>query len=266
MCISAFIWQDHPVYSLILLHNRDEYHDRPTTPLIWWEGDQILGGRDELAGGTWLACSRSGRIAFVTNFREIQKLPNAMSRGALPVSFLESKKDPKAFAEELMKEVDKYNGFNLIIADIPSRVMVYITNRPKEASFSRMEFVQPGIHVLSNASLDSPWPKAERLRSGFKGLLKIYGEAEFPIEEEMVEKLMRDTTKADDRNLAYIYNREWEHHLSSVFVKVDTSEGCYGTRSISALSFNVNGEVRYCEKYLDGGSWKEATKTFHIRE
>ncbi|XP_047319543.1 transport and Golgi organization 2 homolog [Impatiens glandulifera] len=264
MCISAFIWQAHPIYSLILLHNRDEYHDRPTTPLIWWEGDQILGGRDNLAGGTWLACSRGGRIAFVTNVREIQKLPNAMSRGALPVNFLESKKDPKAFAEELMKETDNYNGFNLIIADISSRVMVYITNRSKEASYPTMEVVQPGIHVLSNASLDSPWPKAERLRSSFKGLLETYAEVEFPIEEETVEKLMRDTTKDDGINLPNIHTREWEHLLSSIFVKVDTSEGCYGTRSISALSFNVNGEVRFCEKYIDGGSWKVSTETFHI--
>ncbi|XP_047335389.1 uncharacterized protein LOC124938913, partial [Impatiens glandulifera] len=132
---------------------------RPTTPLIWWEGDQILSGRDNLAEGTWLTCSRGGRIAFVTNVRKIQKLPNAMSRGALPVTLLESKKDPKVFAEELMKETDNYNEFNLIIDDISSRVMVYITNRSKEPSYPTMEVVQPGIHVLSNASLDSSWPK-----------------------------------------------------------------------------------------------------------
>ncbi|XP_047320715.1 transport and Golgi organization protein 2 homolog, partial [Impatiens glandulifera] len=138
----------HPISFHLFLFCFD---GRPTTPLIWWEGDQILGGRDHLARGTWLACSRGGRSVFVTNVREIQKLPNAMSRGALPFS----KNDPKVFIEELMKETDNYNGFNLIIADISSRVMVFITNRSKEASYPTMEAVQLGIHVLSNASLDS---------------------------------------------------------------------------------------------------------------
>lgn len=61
---------------------------RPTKPLEWWECGEILGGRDELAGGTWLACSRNGRVAFITNFREVQSLPQAKSRGELPVRFL----------------------------------------------------------------------------------------------------------------------------------------------------------------------------------
>ena len=65
------------------------------------------------------------------------------------------------FAEEVMKEADKYNGFNLIIADLCSKTMIYITNRPREANVSVVE-VSPGIHVLSNASLDSPWPKVRR--------------------------------------------------------------------------------------------------------
>lgn len=57
-----------------------------------------------------------------------------------------------------MKEVHLYNGFNLIIADFPSESMVYMTNRPNGESAYVSE-VSPGIHVLSNASLDSPWPK-----------------------------------------------------------------------------------------------------------
>lgn len=58
----------------------------------------------------------------------------------------------------LAEEANKYNGFNLIIADLPSKSMIYITNRPKEESVKIQE-VPPGLHVLSNAKLDSPWPK-----------------------------------------------------------------------------------------------------------
>lgn len=42
-----------------------------------------------MAGGTWLACTRDGKVAFITNVREVQKLAQAKSRGDLPVRFLE---------------------------------------------------------------------------------------------------------------------------------------------------------------------------------
>lgn len=62
---------------------------RPTKPLSWWEGGEILGGRDGLAGGTWLASTKDGRLAFLTNVRELDSIPQAKSRGDLPVRFLE---------------------------------------------------------------------------------------------------------------------------------------------------------------------------------
>lgn len=57
-----------------------------------------------------------------------------------------------------MKEADQYNGFNLIVADLHSQTMVYVTNRQKEDQKLVVD-VLPGIHVLTNARLDSPWPK-----------------------------------------------------------------------------------------------------------
>ena len=65
------------------------FNFRPTQPLTWWLGDGILGGRDGQAGGTWLAATRNGRVALLTNFRELQTLPDSKSRGRLPVLFLE---------------------------------------------------------------------------------------------------------------------------------------------------------------------------------
>jgi len=126
MCIALFLWQCHPLYPFLLLNNRDEYHNRqafflllffflffslskflapddlwnihartqlllgwrPTKPACWWEDCDILGGRDEIAMGTWLACSTQGRVAFLTNVLELHTLPEAKSRGDLPVLFL----------------------------------------------------------------------------------------------------------------------------------------------------------------------------------
>ncbi|KAF8406713.1 hypothetical protein HHK36_008805 [Tetracentron sinense] len=161
MCIAVFVWLNHPLYPFLLLHNRDEYHNRPTKAISWWEDCEILGGRDGLAGGTWLACTREGRLAFVTNVRELNPSPEAKSRGDLPVRFLESRKSPMEFAEEVEKEAHQYNGFNLILTDLCSKTMVYVCNRPKGEPIS-IQVVSPGIHVLSNAKLDSPWFKARK--------------------------------------------------------------------------------------------------------
>lgn len=264
MCIGVFIWQDHPLYPLLLLQNRDEYHNRPTKPVEWWEGCEILGGRDEVAGGTWLACSRGGRVAFLTNVLELQTLPEAKSRGDLPVLFLESIKSPKEFAQDLVKEAHQYNGFNLILADLQSKTMVYISNRPKGEPILMQE-VSPGIHVLTNAKLDSPWHKAQRLRLNFQKELIKYGESEIPV-KELIPKLMKDKVKADKSKLPRICALDWEYELSSIFVEVDTPLGCYGTRSSAAVTVRKNGHLSFHESYLDNDMWKERTVNYQIQK
>ncbi|CAN1781767.1 hypothetical protein LINPERHAP1_LOCUS15556 [Linum perenne] len=74
---------------------------------------------------------------------------------------VQSCKTPREFAEELVKEVNQYNGFNLIISDILSSTMVYISNRLNGEASTIIQDVSPGLHVLSNAHLDSPWPKGD---------------------------------------------------------------------------------------------------------
>ncbi|XP_058098556.1 uncharacterized protein LOC131243320 [Magnolia sinica] len=264
MCIAVWIWQSHPLYPLILLLNRDEYHTRPTKPLSWWEdSSNILGGRDCLAGGTWLACTRNGRLAFLTNVREPDRISNAKSRGALPLHFLESRKSPLEFANEVAKEGDQYNGFNLILADLCSKTMIYVSNRPK-GELSPIQEVSPGIHILSNAKLDTPWPKAQRLHENFKVLLDAYDKEEIP-EKEMIERLMGDHLKADKEKLPNTgCDPEWEFNLSSIFIDVETELGRYGTRSMAALSVKDSGEVSFYEKYLEKEIWKEHTINYPI--
>ncbi|VAH35196.1 unnamed protein product [Triticum turgidum subsp. durum] len=161
MCIAAWTWQAHPAYGLLLLFNRDEFHSRPTRPAQWWaaagEGEEILGGKDELGGGTWLGCTKGGKLAFLTNVREPSPRVGARSRGELPVRFLQGRQGPLEYATEIAKEADQYNGFNLVLADVRSGTMVYISNKPGDAPV--VQTVSPGCHVLSNAAIDSPWPK-----------------------------------------------------------------------------------------------------------
>ncbi|XP_010918278.1 uncharacterized protein [Elaeis guineensis] len=267
MCIAAWIWQAHPVYRLQLLFNRDEYYSRPTNPVGWWgDGHQkILGGRDELGGGTWLGCTKNGRLAFLTFVLEPDPLPGCRTRGELPLRFLKSTKSPLEFAEEIVREANQYNGFNLISADLCSETMVYISNRPKDKPPS-IQVVSPGLHVLSNADLDSPWPKAQRLAGNFSELLKRHGEEEIP-EKEMVEELMRDTVRADKDKLPNTgCDSEWEFGLSSIFVDLDTKLGQCGTRSMAAVSVKTNGEVNFYEKYLENNLWNEHILRYWIEK
>lgn len=62
------------------------------------------------------------------------------------------------FAQEVAQEGEEYNGFNLILMDLCSGKIAYVTNRAEGTSCSVKE-VSPGMHVLSNAQLDTPWPK-----------------------------------------------------------------------------------------------------------
>lgn len=63
--------------------------------------------------------------------------------------------------------------------------------------------------------------QAQCLRVKFRELLSEHGGGDIPV-KEMVEKLMRDQTKADESKLPHICSLDWEFNLSSIFVEVDT--------------------------------------------
>ena len=57
---------------------------------------------------------------------------------------------------------EKYNGFNILVADLCTGKMAYVSNRPKKNPIQTQN-VLPGFHVLCNASLNTPWPKVHFL-------------------------------------------------------------------------------------------------------
>ncbi|KAI9119555.1 hypothetical protein K1719_009431 [Acacia pycnantha] len=83
--------------------------------------------------------------------------------------------------------------------------MVYMSNRGKKAQGSRFytEEVRQGLHVLSNAQLDSPWPKSERLCFCFQQELAKYGEKTIPL-NHIASSAMKDSVKTTPPVLPHI--------------------------------------------------------------
>jgi uncharacterized protein with NRDE domain len=150
LCLIAIAVHASPRYPIVIAANRDEFYDRPTRPLHSWDDDpNIAGGRDLRAGGTWLAVTRDGRFAAVTNIRGNDGPPNARSRGALVGDFVRSNLPPLDYAQRI-RTID-YAGFHLLAGDRES-VAHISTDTPAR-------LLDNGIFAVSNAPASIDWPK-----------------------------------------------------------------------------------------------------------
>lgn len=235
MCLISFAFQAHPEYPLIVVANRDEYRDRPTEPLHWWEGGEILAGRDLQAGGTWLGVSRSGRFAAVTNYREVPTpAGDFLSRGALVSSFLQSDLSPKNYCQQLSQTANQYLGFNLLC--IHGSEAAYTSNRHPDGVLE----LSTGVYGLSNHVLDTPWPKLTQVRSDLSKNIDKGKVVELPD----LMSAMLDSTQAVDESLPDTgIGVERERWLSSAYIEGEA----YGTRSTSGVSIDRDGVVRSVE-------------------
>ena len=234
MCLIVVAWRVSADYPLVVAANRDEVFDRPTAPASFWEdAQQVLGGRDLQAGGTWMGVTRGLRFAALTNIREPTKHDaDARSRGLLVSEFLNGRRRPDTYLRTVARQGKQYNGFNLLAADPES--LYYYSNRgdaPRE--------LPPGIYGLSNGMLDTPWPKLEAAKSFFARALR--GLPDF---EPCFDLLSDDETAPDDQLPDTGVGLDWERILSAIFVKSPV----YGTRASTILAVRADNSVRFVER------------------
>lgn len=237
MCIAYIAFATHPDWPLFIAANRDEFHDRPTLAAAPWENNRnVIGGIDSLGQGSWLGVTRQGRFALLTNFREPGNTnPNAPSRGELVSRYLNGNAATQNYVENVHQQGANYNGFNLLAGD--ARNIWYVGNRSQQAN---PELLAPGRHVVSNHLLNTPWPKAERLRHALDA---------FPLDSletslNPVFELLKDLTPADDNNLpATGLSLERERLLSSPFIISPN----YGTRCSTVIAMHASGRVFFSE-------------------
>ena len=264
MCIAAIAWQLFDEMPLVLLSNRDEFLQRPTTPAHQWMDMPIYAGRDDQSGGTWLGIhqqtlssdnvqsenvfSQNGRWAAVLNFRDgVQAAPDQRSRGELVTDFLTSDLSPLAYARQV--DLQAYAGFNLIVGDDKQAVIVNNRGYPPTALHS-------GLHIISNGQPDNAWFKSERLRGRVRqevlpliseSLAFHNGDKDYWLPAAW--EVLTDTQQAPDEQLPDTgVPPALEQALSSICI--DTSElPNYGTRTQSILTLNKlpNGNNKTAE-------------------
>ena len=240
MCLIVFAKNVHPKFKMIFAANRDEFYARPSEQAEFWtKHPDLLAGKDLQAGGTWLGITKQGRFAAITNFRDLKNLKaDAPSRGKLTLDYLLSDISPEDYYKNLEATLNEYNGFNLLIGSIDE--LFYFSNMT-----DGLKKIEPGVHGISNAILDTPWPKVEKGKQQLQSLLK-----QDEIHAWEVIDILKNSTPAKDEELPNTgVGLELERMLSPIFIKSEK----YGTRCSSVVMVDNDNNVKFVEKFFFDG-------------
>jgi uncharacterized protein with NRDE domain len=170
-------------------------------------------------------------------------------------NFLVSRAPSLGYASGLAPLASHFNGFNLLLCDGES--LVWVSNRAEGA-----RTLPPGVYAVSNALLDTPWPKVVM---GKEDLRRALDGPDAEIEARLFESLARRDPAPDAELPRTGVGDERERALSSAFIA--TPE--YGTRCSTVLLIGRDGEVSLTERTttLPGAEgWSEVRHRFRIGE
>jgi uncharacterized protein with NRDE domain len=151
---------------------RDEFVDRAWDPPAAHWGGRLLGGRDRIAGGTWLAVDPDGpAVAAILNGVRRPPPPAGRarpSRGQLPLAVLRAQPLPE---RDLLAQ---YDGFHLVLGT-PEYVKVWSW----DGAILRETDLTAGDHVIVNRGVDAADPALVRRLGAVAGrddLLRLLGD------------------------------------------------------------------------------------------
>jgi uncharacterized protein with NRDE domain len=222
LCLIVLSHRTHPRHPLVIAANRDEFFARPTRGAHWWDdAPGVLGGRDLRAGGSWLAMTREGRFAMVTNVRGVPEPPGGRSRGALVADFVRGAAAPEEFARAVVRE--RYAGFHLVCGEVDG-VVAHVST----GAVARV--LEPGIFAVSNAPGADDWPKIALAR------------------EAMARALQSDDLEGD--LMRFLTTPRGAPVESEVFVSLP--EMGYGTRASTVIIADADGAIDFTERTAEG--------------
>ncbi|MEI6114026.1 MAG: NRDE family protein [Burkholderiales bacterium] len=237
MCLAIVALDALPDWPLVIVANRDEFHAREASEAApWHDAPDVVAGRDLQAGGTWLGVTRQGRAALLTNYREPGlRNPLAPSRGRLVENYLRGDTTADEYAQAIAARTQEHNGFSLLLADEAG--VWYASNR-SDATGSRLP---SGIVGLSNALLDTPWPKLVRSR---EAVGRHLGTQPTPDVDTLIS-IFRDSVPPPDHELPDTgLGVERERRLACPFI-LDPQ---YGTRCTSVILRHARGHTLFYEQ------------------
>lgn len=231
MCLLLIAIDSTPGFPLLLLGNRDEFHARATaTAQVWADDARVVGGRDLVAGGTWMALRDDGRFAAVTNLRTGIPATAPKSRGWLVRDFVFGEAENDDYLERLRDGVAGFGPFNLVVGD---RNGVSALGSA-DGVVRRLE---RGVHVISNGPIGVHWPKTERLQRRFaQWTASARGSA--TADESTLLDLLHDESQPVDSALPDTgVGLAIERRLAPIFIRGDA----YGTRASTLVARGADG-------------------------
>jgi uncharacterized protein with NRDE domain len=173
VCTILLAWRCDSATPIVLAANRDELIARLSAPPgVLSASPLIVGGRDLVAGGTWLAVSAAGAICAVTNRHPAEGPPVApdptrRSRGDIPVALLTADRaDVAARLRDLGP--GRYNAVNVLWVDEDRALVAHVD----DSGPVRVVDLEPGPHVLTTRDVDDAKnAKVARLLSGMHRVL-----------------------------------------------------------------------------------------------
>jgi uncharacterized protein with NRDE domain len=232
MCLIVLSLNPKSDYKLVLTSNRDEFYERPTKSMHWWDSSpRVLAGKDKNFDGTWMALSEKGKFAAVTNVREFtslstqkKSLENLASRGDLVKDFVLSNHS----ASEYLNEIDclNYQGFNLILFDGTDGMIC--SNRGFEKKLIKGE-----TYAIGNKPIENKSEKILSAEEDFAKILssEISGKNLFSMMQAPVNKPLEFSEAFTKEN----HGKEFPYR----FIATDI----YGTRSTTSIIIDNNNDA-----------------------
>jgi uncharacterized protein with NRDE domain len=253
MCLLSVAWQSEHDYPFIFAGNRDEYHARASAAADWWDdAPDVLGGRDLVAGGSWLGLNRDGRFAVVTNRPDLAAPEHgALSRGDLVSTWLTSQETVSEAdsVEQLARSSARYGGFSLLLGNARPGHTDPLRQFSGGNGLDGLACVTlpPGISGLSNTAPDAPWPKLQWLNRELDGLIRSAKP-----DPETIFGLLQRQAAVPDANQTGV--------PATPFI----SGSVYGTRCCTVIMVDHDGHCQFIEQRFGPQGLATGTSNFEF--
>ena len=254
MCLIVLALNPKSDYKFVLTSNRDEFYERPTESMHWWNSSPgVLAGKDKNFDGTWMALSEKGKFAAVTNVREFtslstkkKSLEDLASRGDLVKDFVLSNHSSSEYIDEI--DFLNYQGFNLILFDGVEGLIC--SNRGLEKKLTEGE-----IYAIGNKPIEQKSEKIKSAEEDFKKILssEISGKNLFAMMQSPVNKPLEFSEAFTKEN----HGKEFPYR----FIATDI----YGTRSTTSIIIDNNDHAEIEETSFNEVREIVESKKFNLR-